>query len=170
MDEGKEQKRAEAIAAMMAGFESVRCWSHLRRRLTRTGQGAISEKEQEIRASLARLDDAVNSNQSLSSDDISTLRRQLEQSSLAVLEQTNRSQQLADESEIVVRRNDELQTRVTALEADYEDLLDKTIQEDERVNTDMSARVLDIKVRLIGASRDPALTGSARPSLKPNMR
>lgn len=106
-------------------------------------QGVISEKEAEIRASLARLDDAVNSSRPLSSEDIATLRRQLEDTSSMVLEQSQRSKQVSEENEILARRKDELESRLSALESEYEELLDKTIAEDELADR---ANVQDIKV------------------------
>ncbi|KAK4700548.1 kinesin family member 5, partial [Phenoliferia sp. Uapishka_3] len=130
--EGKEKKKAEKMAAMMAGLDT----------------GGMSEKEAEIRASLARLDEAVSSDRPLSQDDISMLRRQLEDSHVLVREQTDRSKQVQEENEILARRKDELEGRLATLESEYEELLDKTIQEDERADTDLSSTVQDIKNKL----------------------
>ena len=107
-------------------------------------QGVISEKEAEIRASLARLDDAVNSDRPLSSNDIATLRRQLEDSSAMVLEQSHRSEQVLEENEILMRRRDELETRLATLDSDYKELLDRTIDDDELAD---GATVQNLKVR-----------------------
>ncbi|KAL8280862.1 hypothetical protein RQP46_006866 [Phenoliferia psychrophenolica] len=130
--EGKEKKKAEKMAAMMAGLDT----------------GGMSEKEAEIRASLARLDEAVSSDRPLSQDDISVLRRQLEDSHVLVREQADRSKQVQEENEILMRRKDELEGRLATLESEYEELLDKTIQEDERADTDLSSTVQDIKNKL----------------------
>ena len=91
--------------------------------LTLGTQGGMSEKEAEIRASLARLDEAVSSDRPLSQDDISVLRRQLEDSHVLVREQTDRSKQVQEENEILMRRKDELEGRLATLETEYEELL-----------------------------------------------
>ncbi|KAI5475516.1 kinesin family member 5 [Pseudohyphozyma bogoriensis] len=130
--EGKEKKKAEKMAAMMAGLDT----------------NGMSEKEAEMRASLSRLDDAVASDRPLSQDDISLLRRQLEDSHVLVREQQERAKQVQEENEILTRRKDEVESRLTALEAEYEELLDKTIQDDERADTTLSANVQDIKNKL----------------------
>lgn len=84
----------------------------------------MSEKEAEIRASLARLDAAgPNDAGGLSQDDISVLRRQLEDSQVLIKEQQDKSKQVLDENEILVRRREELENRLTTLEAEYEELL-----------------------------------------------
>lgn len=129
----------------------------------------MSEKEAEIRASLSRLDEAVSNDatgSTLTADDLSQLRRQLEESQLAYREQHDRAKQVQDENEMLLRRRHELETRLATLEAEYEELLgmrrampgcteigtdklntfaeaDRTIQEDEKANHDVSA---DIKV------------------------
>jgi kinesin family protein 5 len=179
--EGKDKKKAEKMAAMMAGLDTVS--SPLSPSSLRPAnfspsdcdwQGGMSEKEAEIRASLARLDDAVNADRPLSQEDISMLRRQLEDSQVLVREQQDKSKQVQEENEILTRRKDELESRLAGLETEYEELLgasschlpflrserlgaewltsrlvdaDKTIQEDERADTDLSANVQDIKVR-----------------------
>lgn len=76
-----------------------------------------------MRASLSRLDDAVTSDRPLSQDDISLLRRQLEDSHALVREQQDKSKQVLEENEILVRRKDELETRLATLETEYEELL-----------------------------------------------
>ncbi|KAM0745937.1 kinesin heavy chain [Meredithblackwellia eburnea MCA 4105] len=130
--EGKEKKKAEKMAAMMAGLDT----------------GGMSEKEAEIRASLSRLDQAVSSDSPLSQDDISMLRRQLEDSHALVREQTDRTKQVQEENELLQRRKDELEHRLTTVETEYEELLDKTIESDERVDTDLTSTVQDIKHKL----------------------
>ncbi|GAA5851767.1 hypothetical protein JCM8547_001202 [Rhodosporidiobolus lusitaniae] len=127
--EGKDKKKAERMAAMMAGLNT----------------GGMSEKEAEIRASLSRLDDAVSSDKPLSADDIAMLRRQLEDSSVSLREQGDRSKQVHEENELLSRRRDELEGRLATLEQEYEELLDKTLAEDERAD---AANVQDIKNKL----------------------
>ncbi|BGP16792.1 hypothetical protein JCM10213v2_004796 [Rhodosporidiobolus nylandii] len=127
--EGKDKKKAERMAAMMAGLNA----------------GGMSEKEAEIRASLARLDDAVQSDKPLSADDIAMLRRQLEDSSVSLREQQDRSKQVQEENDLLLRRRDELEQRLSTLEQEYEELLDKTLADDERAD---AANVQDIKNKL----------------------
>ena len=83
----------------------------------------MSEKEAEIRASLARLDDAVSSDRALSQEDLAFLRRQLEESHILVREEHDKSKQVHEENEILTRRKDELEQRLGALESEYEELL-----------------------------------------------
>ncbi|GAA6008802.1 hypothetical protein JCM10207_001729 [Rhodosporidiobolus poonsookiae] len=127
--EGKDKKKAERMAAMMAGLNA----------------GGMSEKEAEIRASLARLDDAVQSDKPLAAEDIAMLRRQLEDSSVSLREQQDRSKQVQEENELLLRRRDELEQRLATLEQEYEELLDKTLADDERADP---ANVEDIKNKL----------------------
>lgn len=86
-------------------------------------QGGLSEKEAEIRASVARLDEAAQSSQPLSADDLAHLRRQLEDSSVIVREQQDKSKQIGEENELLLRRRDELEQRLATLEQEYEELL-----------------------------------------------
>ncbi|SDA00121.1 BZ3500_MvSof-1268-A1-R1_Chr9g10456 [Microbotryum saponariae] len=127
--EGKDKKKAEKMAAMMAGLDA----------------GGMSEKEAEIRASLARLDEASTADQPLSAEDLTTLRRQLEDSHSLVREHQERSKRTQEENEILTRRKDELETRLAGLEAEYEELLDKSLIEDER---GAEADVQEIKHKL----------------------
>ncbi|GAA5910435.1 uncharacterized protein JCM6883_003008 [Sporobolomyces salmoneus] len=127
--EGKDKKRAEKMAAIMAELKT----------------GGLSEKEAEIRASVARLDEAAQSSQPLSADDLAHLRRQLEDSSVLVREQQDKSKQVGEENELLLRRRDELEQRLATLEQEYEELLDKTLARDEE---DDAANVHDIKGKL----------------------
>lgn len=86
-------------------------------------QGGLSERESEIRASLARLDDAANADKPLSPDDIATLRRQLEDTTVSLREQQEKAKQVHEENDLLTRRRDELEQRLSALEQEYEELL-----------------------------------------------
>lgn len=112
-DEEKQRKKAERMAKMMADFNA----------------GIVSEKEEQIRQSLAKLDKAVEGG--LSQDDISTLREQLLESQTLVREQNERVRQAMEENERLVTRRDEMESRLATLEAEYEELLDKTLAEEE---------------------------------------
>ncbi|KAI9623511.1 hypothetical protein KEM48_009406 [Puccinia striiformis f. sp. tritici PST-130] len=83
-DEGKQRKKAEKMAVLMAGFEST----------------ALSEKEDEIRATLQKFPILAN-------------------------ESTERAKKSVEEIELLSRRKEELENRLTLLEQDYEDLLER---------------------------------------------
>lgn len=63
----------------------------------------------------------------LSSEDIIAIRRQLAEGQTVLRETLDRLRQSQEETEMVVRRRDELDARVAQLEADYEELLGKSI-------------------------------------------
>lgn len=111
-DEGKERKKAEKLAALMGNFDS----------------GTFSQKEDEIRATLLKLDEASSgsSQASLSAEDIVKLRKQLMDSQLFAREQSEKARQTAEDYESLSRRKEELEHRVTSLELECEELLDKT--------------------------------------------
>lgn len=60
---------------------------------------------------------------SLTFDDVTTIRRQLAESQSLIRESVERLRQSQEESEIVTRRRDEVESRLAALEAEYEELL-----------------------------------------------
>ncbi|GAA5966588.1 hypothetical protein JCM8115_006881 [Rhodotorula mucilaginosa] len=127
--DGKDKKKAERMAAMMAGFSS----------------GGLSEAETDIRAALARLEEAAQSDKPLSPEELSALRRQLEDSSLSLREQSERSKQVHEENAHLAKRRDELEQRLATLEQEYEELLDKTVADEERADAD---HVQDIRNKL----------------------
>ncbi|CAH7684123.1 P-loop containing nucleoside triphosphate hydrolase protein [Phakopsora pachyrhizi] len=108
-DEGKQRKKAEKMAQLMAGFEST----------------AVSEKEDEIRATLQKLDDAANVDRPLSAEDLLLLKRQLTDSQILANESGERARKAQEEIDLLSRRKEELENRLTLLEQDYEDLLER---------------------------------------------
>ncbi|KAF8334309.1 kinesin heavy chain [Cantharellus anzutake] len=133
--EDKERKKAEKMAQMMAQFDS---------------QGFFSDKDDALRDTLAKLDsiesdDAVTK---LTADDITTLRRQLVESQILVRDTSDRLRQTQEEGELVNRRRDELEQRLSTLETEYEELLEKTIREEEAMNTDIADSMADLKAKL----------------------
>jgi kinesin family protein 5 len=89
-----------------------------------TQQGAFSEKDEQLRHILAKLDGMdQNSSDLLSQDDLTTIRRQLQEGQTMLRETVDRLRQSQEENEMITRRRDELEARVTALETDYEELL-----------------------------------------------
>jgi predicted nuclease with TOPRIM domain len=97
----------------------------------------------------------------LSTDDITVLRRQLAESQALTNEQKERLRQSHEETELLSRRRDELEARLSNLESEYEELLDKTIGDEERNSTET---IQELKVRLL----TPHSNEGHRPLLKPS--
>ncbi|KAG0145426.1 hypothetical protein CROQUDRAFT_658744 [Cronartium quercuum f. sp. fusiforme G11] len=108
-DESKQRKKAEKMAQLMAGFEST----------------AISEKEDAIRATLQKLDDAANIDRPLTAEDLVLLKRQLTDSQILANESNERAKKAQEEIDLLSRRKEELENRLGLLEQDYEDLLER---------------------------------------------
>ena len=85
-------------------------------------QGAFSEKDEQLRQILAKLDN-TDSPESLSQEDIISIRRQLSEGQSLARETIDRLRQSQELNEMVTRRRDELEARVSGLEAEYEELL-----------------------------------------------
>lgn len=146
--ESKEKKKAEKLASMMAGLDGT----------------AATEKEAELREMLKELEDGADGDRSLHGDDLIRVRGHLADGLVLMREQQDRVKQLSTENEMLTRRRDELESRLTTVEAEYEELLgacevpaswvaceltlgaDKSVQEDEAASKDVSAAVQDLKV------------------------
>ena len=63
---------------------------------------------------------------SLTADDLTAIRRQLADGQNMVRETVDRLRQSQEENEMILRRKDELESRVAALETEYEELLGKS--------------------------------------------
>ncbi|KAF8744778.1 Kinesin heavy chain, partial [Rhizoctonia solani] len=109
--EDKEKKKAEKMALMMAQYDT----------------GAISEKDEQLRAMVTKLDgiDSAEGVSSLSYDDIQSIRRQLVDAQNAAHDAIERLHQVQHENETIVRRRDEVEQKLATVEADYEDLFGK---------------------------------------------
>jgi kinesin family protein 5 len=59
----------------------------------------------------------------LTPEDLTTVRRQLSEGQSLVRETVDRLRQSQEENEMHLRRRDELESRVSALETEYEELL-----------------------------------------------
>ncbi|KAN0061730.1 hypothetical protein ACQY0O_005722 [Thecaphora frezii] len=133
--EGKERKKAEKMAKMMADFNA----------------GIVSEKEEQIRETLSKLENAGaigdGSAGGLSADDLSTLREQLLESQTLVREQQGRVRRIQEENELLLKRRDEVEARLATLEAEYEELLEKTFK-DEESHVNLDETIQDIKAKL----------------------
>ena len=113
--------------------------------------------------------DSIESDEGVSSltlDDITTVRRQLAESQSLIRESVERLRQSQEESEMITRRRDEVESRLAALESEYEELLgtlsilasfspltlwdlyiaEKTINEEETSNVDAAESMVELKV------------------------
>lgn len=88
-------------------------------------QGTFSEKDEQLRAILAKLDaiDDESGVSGLTVEDIAALRRQLHDGQNLIRETLDRLRQSQEESEMNARRRDEIETRLAALETEYEELI-----------------------------------------------
>lgn len=88
-------------------------------------QGTFSEKDEQLRAILAKLDgmDDETGVSGLTVEDVTALRRQLHDGQNLIRETLDRLRQSQEESEVNARRRDELETRLAALETEYEELI-----------------------------------------------
>ncbi|KAK0483645.1 kinesin heavy chain [Armillaria novae-zelandiae] len=143
--EDKEKRKQEKMALMMAKFDT---------------QGAFSEKDDQLRQILAKLD-AADPVSSLTADDLTAIRRQLAEGQSLVRETVDRLRQSQEENEMIIRRRDELESRVASLETEYEELLEKTIHDEETSNVDIAESMVDLKNKLeaqYAAKRDAHLS------------
>lgn len=134
--EDKERKKAEKMALMMAKFDV---------------QGALTdEKEESLRATLAKLEsiDSDSAAAALTAEDITLLRRQLAETHSSIRDTLERLRQSQEEKELVVRRKEEVEERLATLETEYEELLEKTIHDEEANHEDVSDALADLKTKL----------------------
>lgn len=131
----KEKRKQEKMAMMMAKFDT---------------QGTFSEKDEQLRAILAKLDsiDDESDISGLTVEDVTALRRQLHDGQNLIRETLDRLRQSQEESEMNARRRDEIETRLAALETEYEELIEKTIHDEEMSNVDLAESVADLKTKL----------------------
>ncbi|KAI0737068.1 hypothetical protein BC629DRAFT_1569023, partial [Irpex lacteus] len=113
--EDKEKRKQEKMAMMMAKFDA---------------QGTFSEKDEQLRQLLAKLDaiEDASSISSLSVDDVVAVQ--------------------SGENEMHTRRRDELEGRIASLESEYEELLEKTIHTEDVNNVDIMESMAELKNKL----------------------
>lgn len=87
-----------------------------------------------------------DSGASLTAEDLTLLRRQLSESQSLIRETADRLRQSQEENELAVRRRDDVEQRLATLEAEYEELLEKTIHEEETSNADLADSMNELKV------------------------
>lgn len=109
-NEGKERKKQEKLAQLMGNFEY--------------GGGAASERDEQVKAALTKLEQAIDSQTPLSTEDLATLRQHLNDTHVMSRRQALHNN---EDYEALQRRKDELELRVAALEQECEDLFDKGI-------------------------------------------
>lgn len=75
------------------------------------------------------------------------LRRQLSESQSLIRETADRLRQSQEEHELAMRRRDDVEQRLATLEAEYEELLEKTIHDEETSNADLADSMAELKAR-----------------------
>ncbi|EEB95277.1 hypothetical protein MPER_05776, partial [Moniliophthora perniciosa FA553] len=99
-------------------------------------QGGFSEKDEQLRSILAKLDNLDNEGSSLTQDDLTAIRRQLAEGQSLVRDTVDRLRQSQEENEMLTRRRDELESR------------QKTIHDEETSNADLAESMTDLKNKL----------------------
>ncbi|KAJ3194326.1 hypothetical protein HK101_002995 [Irineochytrium annulatum] len=142
-NEDKERRKQEKMAQMMAEFDP--------------SQGYMTEKEKQIRETLAKLAHMKqNSRPPTSPEDITAQHLELIEAKTQIAQQDQmidelsvKARKLEDSVALAKKKNEELDTKVTALEGEYHELLEKTIQEEEQNSgQDLTAVIGDIKSKL----------------------
>ncbi|KAI3610443.1 kinesin heavy chain [Moniliophthora roreri] len=150
--EDKEKRKQEKMVLMMAKFDAVGSFfvilrhAFLKKKFLQ--QGGFSEKDEQLRSILAKLDNLDNEGFNLTQDDLTGIRRQLAEGQSLVRDTVDRLRQSQEENEMLTRRRDELESRVVALETEYEELLEKTIHDEETSNADLAESMADLKNKL----------------------
>ena len=90
----------------------------------RISQTAFSDKDDQLRQILIKLD-TIDSAEPLTSEDLTHIRRQLSEGQSLLKETVDKLRQSQEENDLLAKRKDELETRITGLETEYEELLGK---------------------------------------------
>ncbi|KAL7316020.1 hypothetical protein PS15m_005169 [Mucor circinelloides] len=129
----KEKKKAEKMAQIMSGFDVT---------------SEMNEKERQIRDALVKLELDGNG---LSVEELVSLRRDLSDSRILVEQHTKTIDLLTEEKGTIEKKKLELEGRFATLEQEYEELLDKTIAEEEaqvQKNEDLAETITTLKSKL----------------------
>lgn len=113
-EEDRAADKAERMAKMMSSL----------------GTGAIDAKQTAIRETIESLQN-MEGDGVLSQSEVITLRSELAEMRTLREAQEASMDQIKRENETLIRRRDEMEARLTSLELEYEELLDKTIAEEE---------------------------------------
>ncbi|KAI0818737.1 kinesin heavy chain [Irpex lacteus] len=132
--EDKEKRKQEKMAMMMAKFDA---------------QGTFSEKDEQLRQLLAKLDaiEDASAISSLSVDDVVAVRRQLAEGQTLLRETIDRLRQSQEENEMHTRRRDELEDALLLLRASTRSFL-KTIHTEDVNNVDIMESMAELKNKL----------------------
>jgi kinesin family protein 5 len=131
-EQDKQKKKSEKMAQMMAGLDT----------------SEINAKEKAIRDTLHSLE-SMNGDGGLSNAEADALRRELSEARTLMEQQETTITDLHQENELLTRKRDEIEVRLNALEIEYEDLLDKTIAEEEtNGNIDLAETIQDLKSKI----------------------
>jgi kinesin family protein 5 len=128
----KEKKKAEKMAQIMSSFDV---------------SNEMNEKERLIRDALVKLELDGNG---LTVDELVSLRRDLTDSRVLVEQHTKTIELLTEEKDTIEKKKLDLETRFATLEQEYEELLDKTIAEEEaqvQKNADITETITALKVK-----------------------
>ncbi|QRW14368.1 kinesin motor domain protein [Ceratobasidium sp. AG-Ba] len=132
--EDKEKKKAEKMALMMAQYDT----------------GSMSERDEQLRGMVSKLD-AIDSEESLKNvtlEDIQYVRRQLVESQNVTQDAIDRLRQVQEENDMISRRRDEVEQRLATVEADFEDLFEKTINSEESSKLNAGESMAELKSKL----------------------
>ncbi|KAG0172689.1 hypothetical protein DFQ28_009667 [Apophysomyces sp. BC1034] len=106
-----------------------------------TGSDVITEKQNQPNDTLEKLDEKSETIY-MSQEEIMKLRQELIESKELVGQQESAIHKLSQDKETLTEKRTDLENRLATLEAEYEELLDKTIAEEEH-KTDGSAEVVN---------------------------
>lgn len=129
----KEKKKAEKMAQIMSGFDVP---------------SEINEKERQIRDALVKLELDGNG---LTAEELVSLRKDLTDSRVLVDQHTKTIDDLTEEKGNIQKKKSDLESRCATLEQEYEELLDKTIAEEEaqvQKNEDIAETITTLKSKL----------------------
>lgn len=150
-DSEKEKKKAQKLAQIMFKLDpSVNIYIYyycLYNCFNIVFQGEINEKERQIRESLLRIE--TEGHGSLSLEDLVALRRDLTDSKVLLDQHARTITDITYEKELLDKKKVELDGRLGTLEQEFEELLDKTIAEEEvsaQKNADMEETITNLKV------------------------
>lgn len=128
----KEKKKAEKMAQIMSNFDVP---------------SEINEKERQIRDALVKLELDGNG---LTADELISLKKDLTDSHVLVEQHTKTIDSLTEEKIHIQKKKSDLETRFATLEQEYEELLDKTIAEEEaqvQKNENIAETITTLKVK-----------------------
>ncbi|CAG8567315.1 5047_t:CDS:10 [Diversispora eburnea] len=130
----KEQKKQEKMAQILAELDPT---------------GVISAKEKQIRDTVLKLEsiDSAQENVTINIEELISVRHELAESKALVSTHEQTINELHQENEHLTRKRDELEYRLNSLELEYEELLDKTIAEEEANNNiDISETIAELRL------------------------